>query len=262
MVDLQVGQDINSTAQFINDGNGHSSQLSLSTVATGIGTASPRSNLDVVGPAPTDANNGQLRIAEENGHVMLLGRAASYAFIQSHNREPLILNPLGNRVGIGTTNPAELLDVNGSIRVADDVILTRADCAEEFDVDPVSYLEPGTVMVIGTGQRLQHCSQIYDRRVAGIISGMGDQRPGIILGRCPSSMGRLRIALALIGTVLCKVDATRGEIESGDLLTTSSTPGHAMRATDQTRSFGAVVGKALEGLAGGTGIIPVLVTLQ
>ena len=65
-----------------------------------------------------------------------------------------------------------------------------------------------------------------------------------------------------MGRVYCKVDANHGAIEVGDLLTTSSTPGHAMKASDPLRSFGAVIGKALSDLKSGTGLIPVLVALQ
>ncbi len=37
-------------------------------------------------------------------------------------------------------------------------------------------------------------------------------------------------SVALAGTVTCKADASYGAIQVGDLLTTSPTPGHAMRA--------------------------------
>ena len=68
--------------------------------------------------------------------------------------------------------------------------------------------------------------------------------------------------MALIGKVHCKVDARYSPIEVGDLLTTSPTPGHAMRATDPLKAFGAVLGKALHGLARGQGLLPILVSLQ
>lgn len=48
----------------------------------------------------------------------------------------------------------------------------------------------------------------------------------------------------------------------GDLLVTSSTPGHAMRGSRRKRMLGAVLGKALEPLEKGTGTIGVLVVLQ
>ena len=55
---------------------------------------------------------------------------------------------------IGTTNPQEKLEVNGNILATGDVILTGADCAEDFDVKDAQALEPGTVMVIGDEDRL------------------------------------------------------------------------------------------------------------
>lgn len=58
------------------------------------------------------------------------------------------------------------------------------------------------------------------------------------------------------------VDADHGAIQPGDLLTTSSTPGHAMRASDATRAPGAMIGKALASLDAGRGMIPILAILQ
>src|SRR5271169_5467199 len=60
----------------------------------------------------------------------------------------------------------------------------------------------------------------------------------------------------------CKVDASYSPIEVGDMLTTSATPGCAMKACDPARAFGAVIGKALACVDSGTALIPVLVTLQ
>ena len=66
--------------------------------------------------------------------------------------------------------------------------------------------------------------------------------------------------VALTGLVECKVDADYGTVRAGDLLTTSPTPGHAMRASDATP--GTIVGKALEGQETGTGVIRVLVMMR
>jgi hypothetical protein len=59
-----------------------------------------------------------------------------------------------------------------------------------------------------------------------------------------------------------KAEAAYSPIEIGDLLTTSRTPGHAMKATDPQQAFGAVIGKALKPLHEGIGLIPILVSLQ
>ena len=58
----------------------------------------------------------------------------------------------------------------------------------------------------------------------------------------------------------CQVSSENGAIQPGDLLVTSSTPGHAMR--DERPRPGTIVGKALGSLDAGTGVITVLVTLQ
>jgi hypothetical protein len=140
-----------------------------------------------------------------------------------------------------------------------DVVL-GSDCAEDFDVASLAEVEPGTVMVLTDGGVLKLSHNPYDKKVAGVISGAGDYRPGLILGRCGSAFGRM--PLALVGKVYCKVDAQYGPVEVGDLLTTSPTPGHAMRAADPLKAFGAVIGKALRALQSGQGLIPILVALQ
>ena len=72
----------------------------------------------------------------------------------------------------------------------------------------------------------------------------------------------IRQPVALLGKVYCKVDAQYGAIEVGDLLTTSPTPGYAMKADDPLKAFGAVIGKALRPLAAGQDLIPILIALQ
>jgi hypothetical protein len=100
----------------------------------------------------------------------------------------------------------------------------------------------------------------YDRRVAGVISGAGDFKPGIVLDKHGARPNRKPIAL--LGKVNCKVDTRYGAIEIGDLLTTSPTTGHAMKATDPQQAFGATIGKALRPMADGQGLLPILVALQ
>jgi hypothetical protein len=162
-------------------------------------------------------------------------------------------------VGIGTTEPETKLDVNGEIQ-AHDILLKNADCAEEFAVEDANTVEPGSVMVMNGHDALEPCNKAYDKRVVGVVSGAGDYRPGIVLDRQPGNGDRLPIAL--MGKVFCKADAQNGPIEIGDLLTTSTTPGHAMKASDPRQAFGTIIGKSLGSLASGRGFVPVLVALQ
>lgn len=147
------------------------------------------------------------------------------------------------------------LQVTGNIQM-----LGGGDCAEDFDVLNLTTTEPGSVMVLDDGGGVRVCDREYDTRVAGVISGAGTYSPALILDRQAPSANRL--PLALLGKVFCKVDATRIPVAIGDLLTTSLTPGHAMKAADPHRSFGAVIGKALQGCVGEHGLIPILVALN
>jgi hypothetical protein len=152
------------------------------------------------------------------------------------------------------------VQVNGTLTVSEDIILSNADCAEEFDLDPEQEIAPGTVMVLGDDRVLRPSAEAYDRRVAGVISGAGDYRPAMVLDR--QSTSRPRGPLPLVGKVCCKADAVHAPIAVGDLLTTSPTSGHAMKASDRDRAFGAVIGKALQPLKSGQALIPILVALQ
>ena len=148
---------------------------------------------------------------------------------------------------------------------ANDVMLTGADLAEDFLTADVP-IEPGSVVVINDAGALGQSSRAYDKRVAGVVSGAGSFRPGIVMDRARKEetvqAGGRRVAVALVGKVYCKVDAGYAPVEVGDLLTTSPTPGHAMKADDQGRAFGAVIGKALAPLGSGTSLVPILVALQ
>ncbi|MGW6726010.1 hypothetical protein ACWF9G_08910 [Nocardia sp. NPDC055029] len=153
-----------------------------------------------------------------------------------------------------------VLDSAGNIHIAGDIILQNADCAEDFQAEDPGASEPGTIMVVGDDLKLRVSDAPYDTCVAGVVAGAGDLRPGIVLGR--GTAATAGVPIALIGRIMCKVDADTGPIRVGDLLTSSAVPGHAMRAADPQRAFGAVIGKALGTLTSGRGMIPMLVALQ
>ena len=125
-----------------------------------------------------------------------------------------------------------------------------------------SSYEPGDLLVVSTKDpgKIEKASRPYDSRVAGIYS----TRPGM-LGADKQGASRVDtedVPVAIVGIVPTKVSALNGRIRVGDLLTTSSLPGYAMRCANRVRCVGAVVGKALEPLANGQGVIKVLVMLR
>ena len=86
-------------------------------------------------------------------------------------------------------------------------------------------------------------------------------KPGMLMSQHGTAADG-EVPVALTGRVYCWVDALYGAIEPGDLLTTSDTPGHAMRVDDSDRSHGTILGKAMTGLTEGRGLVLVLVALQ
>jgi len=101
----------------------------------------------------------------------------------------------------------------------------------------------------------------YDRTAAGVVSGAGGVKPGMLMGQKGTAADG-KHPVALTGRVYCRVDTSNGPISPGDLLTTSDTPGHAMKVTDHGRAAGAIIGKAMSALDEGKGLVLVLVSLQ
>jgi len=139
-----------------------------------------------------------------------------------------------------------------------------ADLIEDFKTGGVSHA-PGSVLAIDPSNPdiLHAASTPYDSRVIGIVSGAGNVRAGLRLGQGGPLGGDTPIALT--GRVYVRCNTENGAIEPGQLLTSSSASGVAMRASDSERSFGAVIGKALGGYSGKPGeegLVLVLVSLQ
>jgi len=157
---------------------------------------------------------------------------------------------------------------DGKGRVVTDVlqITGGSDLSESFDIDagPThDAIEPGLVVSIDpvNAGKLVVTDRAYDRRVAGIVSGAGGVAPGMVMGQA-GTLASGEHPVALTGRVYVKADAGNGAIQPGDLLTTSTVPGHAMRVDDPARAQGAILGKAMTSLESGRGMVLVLVGLQ
>jgi hypothetical protein len=246
----------------------------------GIGTDATTHRLEIAGQAGlrisgyqpfltlTDANAGLWngRLQNVNGNLnfqthdqTLLGGTSLFIQDGSHN------------VGIGTSTPGYKLDVMGTTKTNLLLITGGADFAENFDVNAATTESDEAAMKVEAGMvvsldpanpgKLTLSTQAYDRRVAGIISGAGGVQPGMMMSQ-EGTLADGKYPVALSGRVYCWVDASQGAIEPGDLLTTASTLGHAMKATDAAQAQGAIIGKAMTGLKAGKGLVLVLVTLQ
>lgn len=267
----------------------------------GVGTTAPVSKLDVAGtltadalsilgtsytPATIESNNTagtwlNLRNSSVGGRYwqlistgsgngqgagkLLIGNGASAG---AHDVPAITVEGDGD-VGIGTATPAAKLDVIGTARVQVLTITGGADVAEPFNVNSECRLQnaeikPGMVVTIDPDKvgELRISANAYDKTVAGVISGANGVNPGMVLTQT-GSVADGKHPVALTGRVWCWCDAdAAGPISAGDMLTTSDTPGHAMRVRDHNRAHGAVIGKAMSSLKSGKGMALVLVNLQ
>ena len=128
-----------------------------------------------------------------------------------------------------------------------------ADVAEWIQLtDPIS---PGDVIEFDPSATATF--SLSRTPCSALVAGVASTEPGVTLGGTGTEGGAL---LALTGIVPIKVTNEGGPIQPGDLLITSSTPGHAMRWTGEGACPCALVGKALEPMPANTGVILVLLT--
>jgi hypothetical protein len=131
--------------------------------------------------------------------------------------------------------------------------ISGADLAEYYYSNSGS-LAPGTVVVADPALRagVKKSSKSYENTLVGVVS----THPGLVLGSGGDYRGGTPVALALSGRVPVKVSTENGPIQAGDMLTSSSIPGVAMRAT----KAGAIIGQALTAYSGeGVGEVTVFI---
>lgn len=203
-----------------------------------------------------DAQNHRILLRDDTGHEF--GRLGDFGNLKlgSGGHDGDILLYPSSAANMNETADATIhLDAN-----AGDITLRNADCAEEFQIAEDVVADPGTVMALSDDGNLKPTTTAYQQSVVGVISGAGDYKPGIVLDKQPGVACRQPIAL--MGKTFVKVTDEGGPIRVGDMLTSSSTPGTAMRAGKDARAFGSVIGKAFAAHTEGTDLIPMIIVLQ
>ncbi len=208
----------------------------------GIGTTVPEARLHIKGGTDT---------APDGGGFLVLGSTAGRNISIDDNEIMARID--------GQPATLYLNNEGGLVRVPI-LEITGADVAERFPV--TDDVKPGIVVEIDPEHpgQLRMARGAYNRRVAGVVSGANGLSVGAVLGNLPGLEDAPPIALT--GRVWVYCDASDGAIAPGDLLTTSDTPGHAMKVVDFPQAQGAILGKAMTALDEAKGLVLVLVSLQ
>jgi len=231
--------------------------LFLQNGNVGIGATSPTRPLSI--RADADGDYFSLRTTGDSERFVLK--------MDTTTADLLLVRDGGTeRVRFGYDEPA--VETAGTIKTGVLEITAGSDIAEPFNVNVKSPeaagVEPGMVVVIDPERvgELQIAHHAYDRTVAGVISGANGIKAGLTLTQAGSDADGKHL-VALTGRVWgwCDADAG-GAIQAGDLLTTSDTPGHAMKVMNFEKAHGAALGKAMSPLSHGKGLVLILVNLQ
>lgn len=224
------------------------------TGAVGAGTHDSTSAMSIIGGTDSEPGSGgflvlgsvaSANISIDNNEIMARSNGATSTLYLNNDGGNVVISPTGHTI-------VSVLEITGG-----------SDLSEGFEVN-ADKIEPGMVVVIDESNpgELKLATSAYDHKVAGIISGAGGVKTGLVMGQ-NGSLADGKHPVALSGRVYCWCDASNGAIEAGDLLTTSATPGHAMKVADHAAAQGAIIGKAMTSLKQGEkGLVLVLVSLQ
>ncbi len=223
----------------------------------GIGTTDPGAKLHLYSSSTSEAT-----VLEIEGTVL----TPTLHLRRGHHDWSWINDGSGLRAVLGTgdgTDPNFAIRSDGRVSLRVLQITGGSDLAEPFEVVGAENVEPGMVVAIDPEHpgQLRIADRAYDRMVAGCVSGANGVNPGLVMEQEGTAAGGT-FPVALSGRVYCWADASYGPIRPGDLLTTSDTPGYAMRVGDYDQAQGAILGKAMSSLEKGRGLVLVLVTLQ
>lgn len=207
-----------------------------------------------VGGDVTDVNYGSLTVAA-------VGSAGTALVIGSNGGD--LIRACSGITGARTCGDLELrVTGDGNVRADGSFFAGGADFAELVSIaSGVDNLESGDVLAISpdTDRAVVLASVPNSTALMGVYS----TKAGFVgseFGAEQSGETSNYVMVAIMGIVPVKVSAENGPIHRGDLLTTSATPGHAMKAT--SFEAGTLLGKAMGELESGTGMIEVFLVLR
>jgi hypothetical protein len=198
-----------------------------------------------------DGNYRECFVVQNNGDVTIRGRLGTNGQL-----------PTPRTVGWGGGIHTWDVEAEGTIWSRSGYQSGPRDLAENYE--STQALVAGDVVRVDGTDSIARATSAEDSSVLGIIS----ERPGFVLNAVRTDAGTPApnmYPVALAGRTPCKVTDENGPIRPGDLLTSSSTPGYAMRARQITIDGAAfyrpatILGKALGSHDVGAGMIEVFI---
>jgi len=237
----------------IADGNGNGVTANASNLGDGIETTADGTGNALFAWTPNFSNGKAARLVNFNN-----ANVNPVLTVEQHSNGNVAIFKSGNpgTVNVARINAAGRGFFNGGTQVG------GADLAEAFDVNgSFTNYKPGDVLVISTSQdrTMEKSSTPYSSLVAGVFA----TKPGLMLteGNAVDDITD-KVPLGMVGVIPTKVCDEGGAIQRGDLLVTSSKAGYAMKGDPERVKPGQVIGKALQELASGEGMIKVLVNVK
>lgn len=199
-----------------------------------VGTTGSNTSLTTYGTL--DTSNGTLKATQlTTGATATTGAITGNWQVQNGSKIDLYTyggTLLTSTLSTGAAGNTGTILGTWSLSGASQLQATYADLAEYYRAD--ADYEPGTVLVFGGDAEVTTTTFSNDTRAAGVVT----TNPAYIMN---SELEGTKVCLALAGRVPVKVI---GRVKKGDMLTTSATPGYAVRALEP--KLGSIIGKALE----------------
>jgi len=220
-------------------GSNHGMQFIVNSNTFGTGAASMAiSSSGYIGVGTTNMGNGELVVSQGGaGNIFSASQSGTTVFNIDNSGNTRVTGSLCVKATYSTACAGSTA---GTIYAANTTVQS-ADVAENY-VSSQS-LTPGTLIMPaedGDNQAITETTSAYQSQTIGIIS----TNPGVTLNSDATTDGTHpnKYPVALQGRIPVKVSSINGNINAGDLLTTSSIPGVAMKATQA----GQIIGKALD----------------
>jgi len=229
---LTVGSTVCNTGQYI-DGDGSCTSVTGETSGEYVNEAGDTmtGDLNMNSNSLVNVGSNNIDIGDGQGNIAM-------------NGQRILESGLIQASGIGVTDSLSTAEtevsgnsiyVQGDVSVDGDFVGAGADVAE--NIRNQSRMESGTVVKISGNMSVDKTDEARDTAVAGVVS----RDPAMVMAK-----ERDGVPIAMTGTVPVKFSNENGGVKPGDMLTSASMEGYAMKCKEIVKCQGSIIGKAMQ----------------